>query len=91
MQPAVYLGFLLLSEDHDSHIVALTCKNQNCGASRTGIRGEPTHAMCRVFGRWVTPRALLIPEALPPRGVARAVREPSLHPNRVNRIPRSGR
>jgi hypothetical protein len=35
---SLYLGFLFLSEDHDDHMVALTCKNPDCGAPRTGIR-----------------------------------------------------
>ena len=35
---ALYLGFLFLSEDHDNHMVALTCKKPDCGAPRTGIR-----------------------------------------------------
>jgi hypothetical protein len=29
---------LFLSEDHDNHMVALTCKNPDCGSPRTGIR-----------------------------------------------------
>ena len=35
---SLYLGFLFLSEDHDNHMVALTCKNPDCGVPRTGIR-----------------------------------------------------
>jgi hypothetical protein len=35
---SLYLGFLFLSEDHDDHMVALTCKNPDCAAPRTGIR-----------------------------------------------------
>jgi hypothetical protein len=35
---SLYLGFLFLSEDHDSHMVALACKNPDCGEPRTGIR-----------------------------------------------------
>jgi hypothetical protein len=35
---SLYLGFLFLSEDYDDHMVALTCKNPDCGAPRTGIR-----------------------------------------------------
>ena len=35
---SLYLGFLFLSEDHDDHMVALTCKNPGCGSPRTGIR-----------------------------------------------------
>ena len=35
---SLYLGFLFLSEDHDNHMVALTCKNPDCVASRTAIR-----------------------------------------------------
>jgi hypothetical protein len=35
---SLYLGFLFLSEDRDSHMVALTCKNPDCVAPRTGIR-----------------------------------------------------
>ena len=35
---SLYLGFLFLSEDHDDHMVALTCKGPDCGAPRTGIR-----------------------------------------------------
>ena len=35
---SLYLGFLFLSEDHDDHMVALTCNNTDCAASRTGIR-----------------------------------------------------
>jgi hypothetical protein len=34
---SLYLGFLFLSED-DDHMVALTCKNADCWAPRTGIR-----------------------------------------------------
>jgi hypothetical protein len=34
----LYLGFLFLSEDHDDYMVALTCKNPDCGVPRTGIR-----------------------------------------------------
>jgi hypothetical protein len=35
---SLYLGFLFLSEDRDGHMVALTCKNPDCEAPRTGIR-----------------------------------------------------
>ena len=35
---SLYLGFLFLSEDYDDHMVALTCKNPDCGRPRTGIR-----------------------------------------------------
>ena len=35
---SLYLGFLFLSEDLDDHMVALTCKNPDCGTPRTGIR-----------------------------------------------------
>ena len=35
---SLYMGFLFLSEDHDNHMVALTCKNRDCGSPRTGIR-----------------------------------------------------
>ena len=35
---SLYLGFLFQSEDHDDHMVALTCKNPGCGSPRTGIR-----------------------------------------------------
>jgi hypothetical protein len=35
---SLYLGFLFLSENHDDYMVALTCKNPDCGAPRTGIR-----------------------------------------------------
>jgi hypothetical protein len=35
---SLYLGFLFLSEDHDDHMVALTCTNPDCGLPRTGIR-----------------------------------------------------
>jgi hypothetical protein len=35
---SLYLGFLFLSEDLDNHMVALTCKNPDCAAPRTGIR-----------------------------------------------------
>lgn len=35
---SLYLGFLFLSEDRDSHMVGLTCKNPDCVAPRTGIR-----------------------------------------------------
>ena len=35
---SLYLGFLFLSEYHDNHMVALTCKNPDCGSPRTGIR-----------------------------------------------------
>ncbi len=35
---ALYLGFLFLSEDSGNYMVALTCKNPDCGAPRTGIK-----------------------------------------------------
>ena len=35
---ALYLGFLFLDEDNDSYMVALTCKELDCGAPRMGIR-----------------------------------------------------
>jgi hypothetical protein len=35
---ALYLGFLFLDEDNDSYMVALTCKETDCDALRTGIR-----------------------------------------------------
>lgn len=35
---ALYLGFLFLSEDHDDYMVALTCKEPDCEAPRTGIK-----------------------------------------------------
>jgi hypothetical protein len=35
---SLHLGFLSLSEDHDDHMVALTCENPDCGSPRTGIR-----------------------------------------------------
>jgi hypothetical protein len=35
---ALYLGFLFLSEDHDNHMVALTCKEPDCVNPRTGIK-----------------------------------------------------
>ncbi len=35
---SLYLGFLFLSEDRDNHMVALTCKNLDCGNPRAGIR-----------------------------------------------------
>jgi hypothetical protein len=34
---ALYLGFLFLDEDNDVYMVALTCRNPECG-QRTGIR-----------------------------------------------------
>jgi hypothetical protein len=34
---ALYLGFLFLDEDDDAYMVALTCRNPECG-QRTGIR-----------------------------------------------------
>ena len=33
---ALYLGFLFLDEDDDAYMVALTCRNPECG-QRTGI------------------------------------------------------
>jgi len=35
---ALYLGFLFLDEDNDAYMVALTCKEPDCDAPRTGIR-----------------------------------------------------
>jgi hypothetical protein len=35
---ALYLGFLFRSEDRDDYMVALTCKNPDCEAPRTGVR-----------------------------------------------------
>ncbi len=35
---ALYLGFLFLSEDSGNYMVALTCKNPDCEAPRTGIK-----------------------------------------------------
>jgi hypothetical protein len=35
---ALYLGFLFLNEDNDTHIVALTCKKPDCETPRTGIK-----------------------------------------------------
>lgn len=35
---ALYLGFLFLDEDTDTHMVALTCTNPDCDAPRMGIR-----------------------------------------------------
>lgn len=34
---ALYLGFLFLDEDDDAFMVALTCRNDDCPAPRTGI------------------------------------------------------
>ncbi|GFG96957.1 hypothetical protein [Mycobacterium timonense] len=34
---ALYLGFLFLDEDDDAFMVALTCRNGDCPAPRTGI------------------------------------------------------
>lgn len=34
---ALYLGYLFLDEDNDAYMVALTCRNHECG-QRTGIR-----------------------------------------------------
>jgi hypothetical protein len=34
---ALYLGFLFLDEDDDAYMVALTCRNPECG-KRTAIR-----------------------------------------------------
>ncbi len=34
---ALYLGFLFLNEDDDAFMVALTCRNADCPAPRTGI------------------------------------------------------
>jgi hypothetical protein len=49
---ALYLGFLFLDEDDDAYLVALTCRNPDCGQPRTGVRlrekdflsGDETHA-----------------------------------------------
>ncbi|OBI45542.1 hypothetical protein A5707_01785 [Mycobacterium kyorinense] len=35
---ALYLGFLFLDEDDDAYMVALTCRNPECPAPRTGIK-----------------------------------------------------
>jgi hypothetical protein len=35
---ALYLGFLFLNEDNDTHMVALTCKKPDCESPRTGIK-----------------------------------------------------
>ena len=35
---ALEMGFLFLDEKHGNYMVALTCKNPDCGAPRTGIR-----------------------------------------------------
>jgi hypothetical protein len=35
---ALELGFLFLSEEHDTYMVALTCRERGCEAPRTGIR-----------------------------------------------------
>lgn len=34
---ALYLGFLFLNEDDDAFMVALTCRNDDCPAPRSGI------------------------------------------------------
>lgn len=34
---ALYLGFLFLDEDNDAYMVALTCRNPECG-QHTGIK-----------------------------------------------------
>jgi hypothetical protein len=34
---ALFLGFLFLDEDNDAYMVALTCRNPECGKPRTGI------------------------------------------------------
>lgn len=35
---ALELGFLFLSEEHDTYMVALTCRKRDCETSRTGIK-----------------------------------------------------
>lgn len=35
---ALYLGFLFLDEDNDAYMIALTCRNRECGKPRTGIK-----------------------------------------------------
>lgn len=35
---ALELGFLFLSEEHDTYMVALTCRERDCAAPRTGIK-----------------------------------------------------
>ena len=35
---ALEMGFLFLSEEHGSYMVALTCENPKCESPRTGIR-----------------------------------------------------
>ena len=35
---ALEMGFLFLSEEHGSYMVALTCENPECESPRTGIR-----------------------------------------------------
>ncbi len=36
----LYLGFLFLHEEQDSYLIALTCKNPDCPAPRTGVRAH---------------------------------------------------
>jgi hypothetical protein len=35
---ALALGFLFLSEEHSTYMVALTCRKHDCAAPRTGIK-----------------------------------------------------
>ncbi|MGV0634268.1 hypothetical protein ABQE69_11330 [Mycolicibacillus trivialis] len=35
---ALPMGFLFLDEDDDAYLVALTCRNGDCGRPRTGLR-----------------------------------------------------
>ena len=35
---ALYLGFLFLDEDDDAYMVALTCRNPECGHPHTAIK-----------------------------------------------------
>jgi hypothetical protein len=35
---ALEMGFLFFDEEHGMYMVALTCENQDCESSRTGIR-----------------------------------------------------
>jgi hypothetical protein len=35
---ALYLGYLFLDEDDDAYMVALTCRNPECGQPHTAIR-----------------------------------------------------
>jgi hypothetical protein len=43
---ALYLGYLFLDENDDAYLIALTCRNRECG-QRTAIRLSEKHFLTR--------------------------------------------